>query len=172
MKYRKKPVVVDAVQITTSFLREMRGPLGSHLTMVSGDVEYYKDHVEIQTLEGKMRGNLLDWIITGVNGEKYPCKPDIFEKTYEVATEQPQEEKKQTMRELLDDPKAFGKVLAKAAHGGAFMQDFKMQIWGAMTYGNRISESQLDEIAQRLYEKWVKKPQIVEVDGTGSEQKR
>lgn len=57
MKFRKKPVVVEAYQTSV--------PL------------------EIETLEGIMYASPGDWIITGVNGEKYPCKPDIFEKTYE-----------------------------------------------------------------------------------------
>ena len=57
MKFRKKPVVVDAYQTD----REMN----------------------IETLEGVMHAEPGDWIITGVNGERYPCKPDIFEKTYE-----------------------------------------------------------------------------------------
>ena len=57
MKFRKKPVVVDAVQ--TSII------------------------VKIKTLEGEMTAQPEDWIITGVNGEKYPCKPDVFAKTYE-----------------------------------------------------------------------------------------
>ena len=57
MKFRKKPVVVEAYQTD----KEM----------------------DIETLEGTMHANVGDWIITGVNGEKYPCKPDIFEKTYE-----------------------------------------------------------------------------------------
>lgn len=60
MKFRKKPVVIEAYQT---------------------DKEVY-----IETLEGIMKGNPGDWIITGVNGEQYPCKPDIFEKTYEPAT--------------------------------------------------------------------------------------
>ena len=57
MKFRKKPVVVDAYQTD----REMN----------------------IETLEGVMHAEPGDWIITGVNGERYPCKPDIFENTYE-----------------------------------------------------------------------------------------
>lgn len=57
MKFRKKPVVVDAYQT---------------------DWE-----MNIETLEGVMHAEPGDWIITGVNGERYPCKPDIFEKTYE-----------------------------------------------------------------------------------------
>jgi hypothetical protein len=59
MKYRKKPVVIEAYQTDTE--------------------------VVIQTLEGTMRAAPGDWIITGVKGEKYPCKPDIFEATYERA---------------------------------------------------------------------------------------
>ena len=56
-KNRKKPVVIEAYQT---------------------DKEVY-----IETLEGTMKANVGDYIITGVNGEKYPCKPDIFAKTYE-----------------------------------------------------------------------------------------
>lgn len=58
MKFRKKPVIIEAFRT---------------------DEEFY-----INTLEGTMKANKGDWIITGVNGEQYPCKPDIFEKTYEA----------------------------------------------------------------------------------------
>jgi hypothetical protein len=44
--------------------------------------------MKIKTLEGVMTANIGDWIIQGVNGEIYPCKPDIFEKTYELLKEQ------------------------------------------------------------------------------------
>lgn len=60
-KYRKKPVVIEAVRLT--------------------------ERTEIVTLEGVMVGNPGDWLITGVNGEQYPCKNDIFEKTYEPVDE-------------------------------------------------------------------------------------
>lgn len=56
-KFRKKPVVVEAYRTEKKEI--------------------------IHTLEGDMIASPGDWIITGVNGEKYPCKPDIFEKTYE-----------------------------------------------------------------------------------------
>ena len=59
MKYRKKPVVIEAYQT---------------------DKE-----LDIETLEGTMHASVGDYIITGVRGEKYPCKPDIFEQTYEPA---------------------------------------------------------------------------------------
>lgn len=53
-------------------------------------IEAYKTEVEIDipTLEGVMHANIGDWIITGVNGEQYPCKPDIFEKTYDIIEKQ------------------------------------------------------------------------------------
>ena len=57
MKFRKKPVIIEA---------------------------YQTDHaMDIETLEGIMHASPGDWIITGIKGEQYPCKPDIFEETYE-----------------------------------------------------------------------------------------
>ena len=70
-KYRKKPVVVEAEQWFPG--KNIEGVFGD------GDRHY------IVTLEGMVRVSSGDYIITGVNGEKYPCKPDIFEKTYEPA---------------------------------------------------------------------------------------
>lgn len=60
-KVRKKPVIVDAYRT---------------------DIE-----LDIQTLEGVMHAEPGDWIITGVDGEQYPCKPSIFQKTYEILEE-------------------------------------------------------------------------------------
>ena len=57
-KYRKLPVIIEAVQLTR--------------------------RVSIETLEGVMVGDPGDWLITGVNGEQYPCKDDVFKKTYEL----------------------------------------------------------------------------------------
>lgn len=57
-RYRKKPVIITAYQTD----KEMK----------------------IETLEGPLHASIGDFIITGVNGEQYPCKPDIFEKTYEL----------------------------------------------------------------------------------------
>lgn len=93
MKYRKKPVVVDAVQWTGSNHREMYDFLTGNVDgyiQASGDC-FYIDHdkvaggLVIKTLEGEHIASTGDFIIKGVNGEFYPCKPDIFEKTYELA---------------------------------------------------------------------------------------
>lgn len=79
-QFRKKPVVIEAVQITLeTFLGEHPNP--EHVIGVLYDPRDMTASVE--TLEGTMTGRLGDWIITGVKGEHYFCKPDIFEQTYE-----------------------------------------------------------------------------------------
>lgn len=60
MKFRKKPVIIEAYQTDQSLI--------------------------VQTLEGPLHASPGDWIITGIQGEQYPCKPDVFEKTYEPVT--------------------------------------------------------------------------------------
>lgn len=80
MKYRKKPVVIEAVQWKLLNVGEISEFLGNDQdkTFVSNG------QLIIKTLEGDMRADDYDWIIRGVKGELYPCKPDIFEATYEA----------------------------------------------------------------------------------------
>lgn len=85
MKYRKKPVIVGAYQTDKEVI--------------------------IHTLEGDMKASAGDYIITGINGEQYPCKPDIFEKTYELAESEEEEEEK--VKELDD---AFDEGMIFAFH--------------------------------------------------------
>ena len=84
MKFRKKPVVIEATQwfkvgdhpavvMSESYDRRKISPGITYVTKVP----------IIKTLEGRMTVSPGDWIITGVQGEHYPCKPDIFEATYE-----------------------------------------------------------------------------------------
>lgn len=79
MKFRKKPVVVKAVQWEGDNVDEVNALIAG----AGGTVEFYEDYGLVYTLEGLMRANKGDWIILGVAGELYPCKPDIFEATYE-----------------------------------------------------------------------------------------
>lgn len=90
-KFRKKPIVVEAVQLTkemiiASVLDKVPLPKGVRISNANyhskGRVLYGATAV-VDTLEGVMRVDPGDWIITGVKGETYPCKPDIFEVTYE-----------------------------------------------------------------------------------------
>lgn len=78
-KFRKKPVVIEAIQYTgdnTKEVKEFSGGIISKSTCYS--------NLTIPTLEGNHVAKVGDWIIKGVKGELYPCKPDIFEQTYEV----------------------------------------------------------------------------------------
>lgn len=79
IKYRKKPVVVEAIK----YLREEN--IHETLDFVGESIFYDADMNEyfIRTLEGNMKLSKGDYIIKGVQGEFYPCKPDIFEATYE-----------------------------------------------------------------------------------------
>lgn len=81
-KFRKKPVVIEAVQFTREAKDAAFNFVNCNRSAVFHDGEPAMD---IQTLEGVMTARIGDWIIKGVNGEFYPCKPDIFEKTHEPA---------------------------------------------------------------------------------------
>ena len=85
MKFRKKPIVIDAIQLTRRFADVARDFIGEENIGDYNDGEFAEDscYIEIKTLEGIMTVEEYDWIIKGVKGEFYPCKPDIFEKTYE-----------------------------------------------------------------------------------------
>ena len=85
-KFRKKPVVIEAVQLRWDTWNEMCEHAGvGKLTdgKPEGQMEGEKIGLAIPTLEGLMMANENDWIIKGVKGELYPCKPDIFEATYD-----------------------------------------------------------------------------------------
>lgn len=84
-KYRKLPVVIDAVQFTKDNWMEVIDFIGiAHHNNPSGGGAFVNREgcLTIKTLEGEMRADPGDWIIKGVAGEFYPCKPDIFKKTY------------------------------------------------------------------------------------------
>lgn len=90
MKYRKKPVIIDAVKWTGNNHREMFDFLTSTTDQLidSSGEHFYICHEKVEgglvinTLEGEHLASIGDYIIKGVAGEYYPCKPDIFEKTY------------------------------------------------------------------------------------------
>lgn len=85
MKFRKKAVVIEAQHFTLEnkerafrFISCTKDPIGTA----------ENPEIAIQTLEGTMVAKVGDWIIKGINGEFYPCKPDIFEMTYEKVEEE------------------------------------------------------------------------------------
>lgn len=89
MKYRKKPVVIEAIQFVDNAecIMAIHEFMGQETTRVN-----YEDkdnpYIKIETLEGTMKASVGDYIIKGVNGEFYPCKPDIFKATYEEVTDE------------------------------------------------------------------------------------
>jgi hypothetical protein len=85
-QYRKKPVVIEAIQLEDLEVYTLMSI--QHLVGLGKDIfEVKGDGLIIKTLEGDMKASIGDWIIKGVQGEFYPCKPDIFEKTYELVAE-------------------------------------------------------------------------------------
>lgn len=110
-KFQKKPVVIEAIQMPTTkdggmdavrpiaewmvdsgyeVEDEWTSDINPNYIHSNGEYllpEYGVNFLDIETLEGTMTARLGDWIIQGVQGEFYPCKPDIFEQTYEPAKE-------------------------------------------------------------------------------------
>jgi hypothetical protein len=80
-KFRKLPVVIDAFKIQPHITDDWPEWLVKAIKEKIVTLGY--DFLEIKTLEGTMKANIGDYIIQGINGEFYPCKPNIFEKTYE-----------------------------------------------------------------------------------------
>lgn len=89
-KFRKKPVIVDAIQWKPleMMINDVLIFMGIDSGRMKGQgvlsVSKHKGQLIIKTLEGDMTVSDGDWIIKGVEGEFYPCKPDIFAKTYEL----------------------------------------------------------------------------------------
>lgn len=81
-KFRKKPVVIEAVQWTGDIL-DAETIVEFAANAAQPTVGFQGDKLVIYTLEGVMEASPGDWIIRGVKGEMYPCKPDIFAATYE-----------------------------------------------------------------------------------------
>lgn len=84
-KFRKKPVEIEAIQYTGKNGVEVWGWARERSIMgLSAEASASGEVLLIRTLEGTMRADVNDWIICGVKRELYPCKPDIFEATYEA----------------------------------------------------------------------------------------
>lgn len=82
---RKKPVTINALQFTNDsnkFMNEFIQFTGHEVVLIQ--YENNKPKLLIETLEGTMKASIGDYIIRGVDNEIYPCKPDIFHKTYDI----------------------------------------------------------------------------------------
>lgn len=99
--YRKKPVTIEAVQFNGLNPTEIKNFVGENCEVEIYDNEVTPPiaHIIIHTLEGDMKVSKGDYVIKGVKGEFYPCKPDIFQQTYEsVGTQQEVPDKETILR--------------------------------------------------------------------------
>ena len=91
MKYRKKPMVIEAFRYGIDYIPDwFMDKVTSNDVILRNNPNFMPEsecYCEIRTLEGVMRGNYGDYIIKGVHGEIYPCKADIFNETYEKVAE-------------------------------------------------------------------------------------
>ena len=91
MKYRRRPIVVEAIKWDGSNYREVCDFAGKKLFLEYAGFPPSERTLVIQTLEGTMHACAGDYIIRGIKGELYPCKPDVFKLTYEPLSEPPKE---------------------------------------------------------------------------------
>lgn len=88
MKFRKKPVEIEAVRVRDAMNDAARNwtslPRWVREAYEKGDLIFAADCIVVKTLEGNHKGNPDDWLLRGVQGELYPCKPEIFHLTYEA----------------------------------------------------------------------------------------
>ena len=92
MRFRKKPVVIDAFQLTEDVYRDPakwpKWTSENFADPLPRQPHMHEGVVYVRTMEGNMRADVNDWIIKGVKGELYPCKPDIFQQTYDPVEEE------------------------------------------------------------------------------------
>lgn len=88
MKYRKKPVIIEAKQLKSDNAHEIISWAHAGLPAEANSIitTAEKGCLKIRTLEGPIFASVGDYVIRGIHGEFYPCKPDIFDKTYELVT--------------------------------------------------------------------------------------
>ncbi|MET3658375.1 hypothetical protein [Sporosarcina psychrophila] len=86
LNFEKKPVVIEAIQLNKQTIKEVLVFVYGVESVTTYAIYMVRSErsILIQTLEGDMRGVFGDYIIKGIKGEFYPCKPDIFEATYEI----------------------------------------------------------------------------------------
>lgn len=135
-KYVTKPVLVEAIQFDGTNIEEIKEFAGDKVITEcwNRETSYY---IAIRTLEGVMEALAGDYIIKGIKGEIYPCKPDIFEKTYEKVEEDPPEYP-QYIKSFDDFDSSFGSYYNSYHKTFHFANHSSFTIFVAEPYGNGI----------------------------------
>jgi len=151
-KFRKKPVVIEAMQWCGNNFQELE-EFGSQRHIISNP----DGTLTIDTSEGNHTAQKNDWIIRGVQGEVYPCKPDIFEANYEEVAETETQggsdkEPINLVKELKS--KTLERIIEKFGKGFGDLNDMKISIWDV----REVLYSEARKIAEREFkeelEKW------------------
>ena len=147
-QYRKKPVTIEAVQFDGLNPTEIKDYVGENC-----EVEIYDNEVTppvariiIHTLEGDMEVSKGDYVIKGVKGEFYPCKPDIFEQTYEPA---------EIQKELEEAAKEYAKITFKKPHSDNPDEEITIiepDKYAGFIAGARYEDEQLSEKIAAAYQ--------------------
>ena len=140
MKFRKKPVVIDAIKWTGENQTEVFAFLGEESLFYMADQNLY-----IKTLEGTHLASIGDWVIKGIKGEFYPCKPDIFEQTYD----------------FYDADNEIKKTLINTTASQAKDNVKDIKFWGDGDTFKLISK------ASSVSEGWMKSTKAMEIFGIG-----
>jgi hypothetical protein len=143
-KYRKRPVVVEAMQFTGDNWDEVADFLGE-TPRVWGDEECAENFLTIVTLEGNHRVSVGDYIIKGVQGEFYPCKPDIFETTYEPVTEAGSGNRGPAKKSL-PATEEYDRVRREDAWAGVYTDGTPVRL-----LPQTVSDAMRDELQDRVY---------------------
>lgn len=145
-RFRKKPIVIDAVKWDeTTETRKLLESMGMGPTSHSGHAQRPNEctNLRINTLEGVMRADAGDWIIKGVKGEFYPCKPDIFDATYEV--EDAQSDELTRLRAALPG-------ITSALEDAKLLASLGQDSATAWEHGDRVTRSKADKEIQVIHE--------------------
>ena len=154
MKFRKKPIEIEAMQWTGGNLEEIGAFMPEAAYTVSGE------RLTIATLEGAHLASLGDWIIKGVHGEYYPCKPDIFAKTYEscdplIDITKPEEVIKvvlfEASREYIQDELGDTEILAGLAEECVELGQAALKLRRVLD-GKNPTPKTLEEVKENLLE--------------------
>lgn len=131
-KFRKKPIIIEALKWTGDNFADIAA-LGEDIYGPYGKEDA---HLEIKTLEGRMIVGRGDWVIRGVNGEVYPCKPDIFSKTYDpigkgewMTTEKEIEERPMPERKSPPAGLTEGRIVHYVMPNGEHRPAIVTQVW-------------------------------------------